>query len=81
MACYVPMRFCSGAIGLHFVLTLVSIYQSKELIITKQLNEAEVATLEYLHILESYYPLQSYDHAYESRSKSTPRLVLNSRIK
>ena len=38
--------------------------------IQKQMSEAEVAALEYLHILEGYYPVQSYDNAHAHHSKS-----------
>lgn len=47
--------------------------QSKELIMQKQMSDAEVAALEYLNILENYYPLQSYDQAHEHHSNQKKR--------
>ncbi len=50
--------------------------QSQELIIQKKFSEAEVAALEFLHILETYYSIQSYDQAHELNSKATSRFQL-----
>ena len=42
-----------------------------------ELSESETAALEYVHILERYYPLQSYDQAFELHSKdASSRYVL-----
>ena len=46
----------------------------KELIARDWLSDPEVKAWEYLHILESYYPLQSYEEAHTLHSKHHPRL-------
>ena len=49
-------------------------WQVKELIAREWLSDPEVQAWEYLLILESYYPLQSYEEAHALHCKHHPRL-------
>ena len=63
----------------HFCCSAASC-QAKELTEQGWLSNSEIQSLQYLRVLESYYPLQSYDRAMATHSRQHPRSVNTTRI-
>lgn len=66
------LEFFHASSSLLYVHTICT-WQVKELIARKWLSDPEVHAWEYLHILETYYPLQSYEEAHALYSKHHAR--------
>ena len=72
---YAAYTLALAALELRCTSVMLCFRQAKEMIQQRWLSNSEIQALEYLRILESYYPLQSYDRAMATYSRQHPRSV------